>query len=68
MRQGANSHAHGRDAPRGGCRAIMRWITTTNRKDVGTRRLDFGRTTFFVDFSDIAGESLFSQPRLSLWS
>jgi len=46
----------------------MRWVTSTNRKDVGTRHLDFSRTTLLVGFANIADESLISQPRLPLWS
>jgi hypothetical protein len=68
MRPGADRHADGRDVHHGGYRAIMRWITTTNFKDVGMRHLDFSRTMFFVGIASIAGEILFSQPGSPLWS
>jgi len=60
MRPGANSHARGRHVYHVGYRAIMRWVTTNSRKDVGARQLEFSRTTFLVGFANIADESLFS--------
>ena len=56
----------------------MRWISTTNHKDIGTLSLWFSGTMFlmvfgaivpaFVGFANIAYEILSNQPGSPLWS
>jgi cytochrome c oxidase subunit 1 len=41
-------HAHGHGDPHGGYRGLMRWVTTTNHKDIGTMYLWFAGFMFFV--------------------
>ncbi len=64
----AAADTHGHDDHQGAYGGIMRRITTTNHKDIGTLHLVFSLTMLFVGFADIACEFLFSQPGSSLWS
>ena len=62
-------HGHGHDAHGHHYTGIMRWITTTNHKDIGTLYLVFALTMFFVGgvLALMLRAELF-QPGLQFWS
>src|ERR1019366_831360 len=64
----AQDHAHGHDAHAHHPSGIMRWIQTTNHKDIGTLYLIFSLTMFFIGGLLAFGirAELF-QPGLQFW-
>ena len=68
--QAAHAHTgHGHDAHAPHYTGIMRWITTTNHKDIGTLYLVFALSMFFVGglLALMLRAELF-QPGLQFWS
>ena len=43
-----HGHEHGHGDHHGGYGGLMRWVTTTNHKDIGTMYLWFAGTMFFI--------------------
>jgi cytochrome c oxidase subunit 1 len=64
----AHDHAHGHDAHAHHPSGIMRWVQTTNHKDIGTLYLIFSLTMFFIGGLLAFGirAELF-QPGLQFW-
>ena len=64
-----HGHGHGHDAHGHRYGGIMRWITTTNHKDIGTLYLVFALTMFFVGgVLALALRAELFQPGLQFWS
>jgi cytochrome c oxidase subunit 1 len=62
-------HGHGHDAHGHHYTGIMRWITTTNHKDIGTLYLVFALSMFFVGgVLALALRAELFQPGLQFWS
>ncbi|MGH8649409.1 MAG: cbb3-type cytochrome c oxidase subunit I, partial [Burkholderiales bacterium] len=62
-------HGHGHDAHAHHYGGIMRWITTTNHKDIGTLYLVFALSMFFVGgVLALALRAELFQPGLQFWS
>src|SRR5213595_2217498 len=64
-----HDHAHGHHDHHGGYGGIMRWVTTTNHKDIGTLYLWFSFTMFLVGGILAFGirAELF-QPGMQIWT
>ena len=59
---------HGYDNCHGAYGGNMRWITTTDHREISTLHLAFSLTMFFVGCANLVCEFPFSQPRPPLWS
>src|SRR3954463_11236799 len=63
-----HDHAHGHDAHAHHPAGIMRWVQTTNHKDIGTLYLIFSLTMFFIGGTLAFGIRLeLFQPGLQFW-
>jgi cytochrome c oxidase subunit 1 len=66
--EAAHDHAHGHDAHAHHPSGILRWVQTTNHKDIGTLYLIFSLTMFFIGGLLAFGIRLeLFQPGLQFW-